>query len=93
MTNDVTQLQGLNEADLDQVVGGLEVKTGSSGTNQDSSTSVGGGIVFDRKFKQRTDDAYRTDAIRKACEEKNTGFWGVDRKAAADCVLQRMNGK
>lgn len=89
MTNDATQLQGIDDSDLDKVVGGFEVSTGGSNTNQDSSTTVGGGIVFDRQFKQRTDDAYRQDSIRQACEQKHTGFWGLDRQAAAQCVLDR----
>lgn len=88
-------LATIDDAELGQVIGGLgDVNVGGGNTNQDSSTTVGpGGIIMDRQFKQRTDDAYRQDAIRQACEQKHTGFWGVDRKAAADCVLEEMRKK
>jgi hypothetical protein len=92
MSDKETQFATIDDSELGRVVGGLgDVNVGGGGTNQDSSTQVGpGGVIMDRQFKQRTDDGYRQDAIRQACEQKNTGFWGVDRKAAADCVLQQM---
>ncbi len=76
-------------ATLAAVVGGL-----GNNQNTDSRTSAAGGLLYQSQTRRRTDDAYRLDAIRQACTDKNTAWWGgVDRAKAADCFLtEAANG-
>ncbi|MEZ4358959.1 MAG: hypothetical protein R3B48_02180 [Kofleriaceae bacterium] len=63
--------------------------------NKDSRTTVLDGAVLDRTYKERTDDGYRLDAIRQACDRQATttsrGLFGttetVDQAKAAKCFL------
>lgn len=72
----------LDDATLASVLGGL-----GGGQNTDSHTTAAGGILFDSRSRRRTDDAYRLDAIRQACDDKNRGWLGVDRAKSAECFL------
>ncbi|MEZ4358958.1 MAG: hypothetical protein R3B48_02175 [Kofleriaceae bacterium] len=61
--------------------------------NKDSRTTVLDGAVYERTSKERTDNSYRLDAIRQACDRQATttsrGLFGttetVDQAQAGKC--------
>lgn len=85
--NKSPELTSLSFDQLSSVSGGAGAK--------DSHTTVGGGLVLDRTYKERSDSTYKLDAITAACERKHTttekGWFGdkqvVDGAKAAQCVL------
>lgn len=85
--NKLAELSSLSFDQLSAVAGGA--------ANKDAKTTVGGGVVLDRTYKERTDSGYKLDAIKAACERKHTtterGWFSdrqvVDQAKAAQCVL------
>ncbi len=72
----------IDHTTLARVLGGL-----GGGQNTDSRTTIGGGLLMNSQSRRRTDEAYRLDAIRQACDDKNRGWLGVDRAKSAECFL------
>jgi hypothetical protein len=63
--------------------------------NKDSHTTILDGAVLDRTTKERTNEGYKLDAIRQACDRQATtttkGLFGstdtIDQAKAAKCFL------
>ncbi len=71
---------------LDRVFGGYAVAGVSTagGPNRTTITTKDHSI-----HSERTDYGYCADIVRKECLVANSGWW-TDRKAAAQCVLERL---
>jgi hypothetical protein len=71
------------------------------GINTDAKTTIGNGAVLDRTVKSRTDNAYRLDMIKQACDRKATtveqGWFStsekVDPQKSAACFLEATTPK
>lgn len=78
-----------------------QLATVCGGNNTDAKTTVGNGALLDRTVKSRTDNAYRLDMIKQACDRKATTVeqgWlsnseKVDQQKSATCFLEATTPK
>ena len=65
----------------------LEAVCGGGSAPNVTDVRTGNGQAF---HQERTDFAYCQDKIERNCKDANTGWFGTDKQAAAQCTLDML---